>query len=152
VVYEVRASWEDAAVDHGVTRREAGVTARRGRWRPSRCGGPTRSPPSARPAPGYPGARIDPAKVTVIPNAVEVEQFHFGVEPDGELRGRLGLAGATVVGFAGSFYGYEGLDLLLEAVARLAVAVRNCACCWSAADHRKRHCGTRPGRWASRIG
>ena len=31
------------------------------------------------------------------------------------LRKRLGLDGSTVIGFAGSFYGYEGLDLLIEA-------------------------------------
>jgi glycogen(starch) synthase len=31
----------------------------------------------------------------------------------------LGLDGATVVGFAGSFYGYEGLDLLIEAVRQM---------------------------------
>ena len=36
------------------------------------------------------------------------------------MRRRLGLEGATVLGFAGSFYGYEGLDLLLEAFALLA--------------------------------
>jgi glycosyltransferase involved in cell wall biosynthesis len=35
------------------------------------------------------------------------------------LRRRLGLEGATVIGFAGSFYAYEGLDLLLEAAALL---------------------------------
>ncbi|HCN70077.1 MAG TPA: glycosyltransferase WbuB, partial [Candidatus Accumulibacter sp.] len=36
-------------------------------------------------------------------------------EPDSGLRRSLGLDGATVIGFAGSFYGYEGLDLLLAA-------------------------------------
>ncbi|MDS4022459.1 MAG: glycosyltransferase, exosortase A system-associated, partial [Candidatus Competibacter sp.] len=120
VVYEVRASWEDAAVDHGVTREGSW------RYRASRaletfalrradqittiCEG-LRQDILAR--------GIDPAKVTVIPNAVEVEQFRFGGLPDEALRARLGLAGAAVVGFIGSFYGYEGLDLLLEAVARL---------------------------------
>ena len=36
------------------------------------------------------------------------------------LRSELGLEGKTVLGFAGSFYAYEGLDLLVEAVAILA--------------------------------
>jgi hypothetical protein len=36
------------------------------------------------------------------------------------LRRRLGLEGKVVVGFAGSFYRYEGLALLVTAVARLA--------------------------------
>jgi len=39
---------------------------------------------------------------------------------DAQLRTSLGLAGKTVLGFAGSFYGYEGLDVLLDAFARLA--------------------------------
>jgi glycogen(starch) synthase len=36
-----------------------------------------------------------------------------------DLRRSLGLEGATVVGFAGSFYGYEGLDLLIEAARQM---------------------------------
>jgi hypothetical protein len=121
VVYEVRASWEDAAVDHGVTREGSW------RYRASRAVETFALRRADQITTICEGLRqdilsrgIDPAKVTVIPNAVEVEQFRFGLEPDGELRDRLGLAGATVVGFAGSFYGYEGLDLLLEAAARLA--------------------------------
>ncbi len=62
---------------------------------------------------------IPPERITVIPNAVDVSVFRFGVEPDAELRRSLGLDGATVVGFAGSFYGYEGLDLLIEAARRM---------------------------------
>ncbi|MFN3983872.1 MAG: glycosyltransferase, partial [Rhodocyclaceae bacterium] len=63
---------------------------------------------------------IEAARVTVIPNAVDVEGFQLSGEADPQLRARLGLEGKTVVGFVGSFYAYEGLDLLLEAVARLA--------------------------------
>jgi PEP-CTERM/exosortase A-associated glycosyltransferase len=63
---------------------------------------------------------IDPARVTVIPNAVDTNAFRFDQPPDAPLRQRLGLDGKTVIGFAGSFYRYEGLDLLLEAVASLA--------------------------------
>ena len=121
VVYEMRASWEDAAVDHGTT------TEGSLRYRFSRalesfalkhadqvttiCEG-LRSDILSR---GIPEDRV-----TVIPNAVDVESFAFEAEPDGALRQRLGLEGATVVGFAGSFYGYEGLHLLVEAFAALA--------------------------------
>ncbi|HVO87703.1 MAG TPA: glycosyltransferase, partial [Casimicrobiaceae bacterium] len=59
-------------------------------------------------------------KVGVIPNAVDVDAFRFDGVPDAELRRSLGLADKVVLGFAGSFYGYEGLDLLLDAVARMA--------------------------------
>jgi glycosyltransferase involved in cell wall biosynthesis len=38
---------------------------------------------------------------------------------DSTLRRRLGLEGATVLGFVGSFYGYEGLHLLLAALPRI---------------------------------
>jgi glycosyltransferase involved in cell wall biosynthesis len=62
---------------------------------------------------------IPPERITVIPNAVDVSLFRLDTEPDAELRRSLGLDGATVVGFAGSFYGYEGLDLLIEAVRQM---------------------------------
>jgi hypothetical protein len=120
VVYEMRASWEDAAVDHGTT------TEGSLRYRLSRalesfalhradqittiCDG-LRADIAAR---GVPAERI-----TVIPNAVDARAFKFDAEPDSELRAELGLDGKTVLGFAGSFYGYEGLDLLVSALARL---------------------------------
>lgn len=120
VIYEMRASWEDAAVDHGTTAEGSA------RYRASRalesfalrhadqvttiCNG-LRDDIVSR---GIPAERI-----TVIPNAVDVDSFRFGAEPDAELRRSLGLDGATVLGFAGSFYGYEGLDLLLEATKHL---------------------------------
>lgn len=120
VVYEMRASWEDAAVDHGTTVEGSF------RYRVSRalesfalgradqittiCEG-LRGDIAVR---GIPNERI-----TVIPNAVDATMFRFGVEADPTLRRSLGLDGATVIGFAGSFYGYEGLDLLLEAARRM---------------------------------
>ncbi|HJU24118.1 MAG TPA: glycosyltransferase, partial [Casimicrobiaceae bacterium] len=44
---------------------------------------------------------------------------------DSALRAQWRLEGAVVVGFAGSFYGYEGLDLLIDAVAKLRSRVPN---------------------------
>ena len=65
-------------------------------------------------------ARGIPAdKVTVIPNAVDIDNFEPGGTPDAALKARLGLDGATVLGFIGSFYAYEGLDLLLAALPAL---------------------------------
>ena len=55
-------------------------------------------------------------KVTVIPNAVNIESFEPGGLPDAALKSRLGFQGTSLVGFIGSFYAYEGLDLLLEAL------------------------------------
>ena len=117
VVYEVRAFWEDAAVDHGtttegslryaLTRRLETSALRRAAHVFTICEG-LRSDIVAR--------GIPKEKVTVIPNAVDIESFEPGGEPDSALKAKLGLSDASVVGFIGSFYAYEGLDLLLDAL------------------------------------
>lgn len=120
VVYEIRAFWEDAAVDHGTTK-EGSLRYRITRAMETHalkqvdhaftiCEG-LRADIVAR---GIPAA-----KVTVIPNAVDIENFEPGGQPDQALKAQLGLAGATVLGFIGSFYAYEGLDLLMEALPRM---------------------------------
>ena len=121
VVYEMRASWEDAAVDHGTT------TEGSLRYRVSRALESFALRHADQITTICEGLRGDirqrgiPAdKITVIPNAVDAEAFQFGAEPDAALRSELGLDGCTVLGFAGSFYGYEGLELLVAATARLA--------------------------------
>ena len=123
VVYEVRALWEDAAVDHGTTR-EGSLRYRASRaletWALRRADHVTTICEGLR---GEIVARGVPEhRVTVIPNAVDPREFTFGNPPDAALRAKLGLAGARVIGFAGSFYGYEGLDLLVDAFAKLARA------------------------------
>ena len=120
VVYEVRAFWEDAAVDHGTTtegslryrftRRLETHALHRAAHVFTICEG-LRSDIVARGVPS--------AKVTIIPNAVDIESFSVGGEPDAALKAQFGLQGATVVGFIGSFYAYEGLDLLLAALPQL---------------------------------
>lgn len=121
VVYEMRASWEDAAVDHGTT------TEGSLRYRVSRALESFALRHADQVTTICEGLRGDiqvrgiPAdKITVIPNAVDANAFQFGAEPDATLRSELGLDGCTVLGFAGSFYGYEGLDRLVAATARLA--------------------------------
>jgi PEP-CTERM/exosortase A-associated glycosyltransferase len=66
---------------------------------------------------------IPSARVTVIPNAVDVASFQTGGAPDERLKATLGLAGKTVVGFIGSFYAYEGLDLLLDALPAIVAEI-----------------------------
>lgn len=120
VVYEVRALWEDAAVDHGTTTEDSL------RYRTSRaletfalrgadhvttiCEGLRRE---------IAARGVDADRITVIPNAVDASEFQLGNPPDPALRKKLGLEDKTVIGFVGSFYAYEGLDLLLEAAAIL---------------------------------
>ncbi|MBE2258389.1 MAG: glycosyltransferase, exosortase A system-associated [Rhodobacteraceae bacterium] len=120
VVYEMRASWEDAAVDHGTTVEGSP------RYRVSRAleslalGRADQVTTICEGLRGDIASRgIAPERITVIPNAVDVSLFRFGVEPDAVLRRSLGLDGAIVLGFAGSFYGYEGLDLLIEAARQM---------------------------------
>ena len=120
VVYEIRAFWEDAAVDHGTTSEGSlryRITRGMETWALKRvdhaftiCEGLRRD---------IVGRGIPEDRVTVIPNAVDVEAFQLSGEPDPVLRQELGLGGKTVLGFVGSFYAYEGLDLLLDAFPRL---------------------------------
>ncbi len=120
VLYEVRAFWEDAAVDHGrtqegapryrLTRALETYALKRADAVTTICEG-LRADIVAR--------GIDPRKVTVVPNAVDVERFALGGEPDAALRRQLELDGAIVLGFIGSFYAYEGLSLLLEALPKI---------------------------------
>jgi glycogen(starch) synthase len=123
VVYEVRAFWEDAAVDHGTTR-EGSLRYRASRlletWAMRRadhvftiCEGLRGD---------ILGRGLPADKVSVIPNAVDADAFEEEATRDEALAARLGLEGATVLGFLGSFYAYEGLDLLLDALPGLVAA------------------------------
>jgi len=117
VVYEIRAFWEDAAVDLGTT------TENSLRYKATRgmetfavkhadavmtiCNGLKNDLVSR---------GVASEKVTIIPNAVDIDRFPMLEGSDETLREELGLVGARVLGFAGSFYSYEGLDLLLDAM------------------------------------
>lgn len=117
LVYECRAFWEDAAVDHGTTQ-EGSL-----RYRVTKalethifkhadavttiCEG-LRNDIISRGVPAE--------KITVIPNAVDINKFTFGERADPDLVQQLNLAGNTVLGFIGSFYAYEGILLLLDAL------------------------------------
>lgn len=117
VVYEIRAFWEDAAVDHG-TSTEGGLRYRMTRaletWVVRHadavftiCEG-LRADLVARGVPER--------KITVIPNAVDAEHFQFGLPRDRELAARLGIGERPVLGFIGSFYAYEGIADLVRAL------------------------------------
>jgi PEP-CTERM/exosortase A-associated glycosyltransferase len=118
VVYEIRAFWEDAAVDHG-TSKEWGLRYRMTRaletWALQRVDFATTICEGLRAE--IAGTRGIPAsKIEVIPNAVDIADFSVGGQADPQLAASLGLDGKMVLGFIGSFYAYEGLDLLLDAV------------------------------------
>ncbi len=117
VVYEVRAFWEDAAVDHG-TNREGDL-----RYRATRAVETHALKRAAHVTTICEGLKRDivargiaQSKVTVIPNAVDLQEFAFGVPRDSALAAKLGLERKIVIGFVGSLYAYEGLDILLRAL------------------------------------
>lgn len=120
MVYEMRASWEDAAAHHGTTRegslryrvsrRLETYVLRRADEVTTICTG-LRDDILSR-------GGVTADKVTVIPNAVDVKRF-VARPRDRQLTDRYGLTGRRVLGFAGSFYAYEGLDLLLRAMPQI---------------------------------
>lgn len=117
VVYEVRAFWEDAAVDHG-TAKENGMRYRLTRaletYALKNANAVTTICEGLRKDIVARGIAAD--KVTVIPNAVDIDKFAVGGVADLELKRKLGLQDMRLIGFIGSFYAYEGLDVLLRAV------------------------------------
>lgn len=123
LVYEIRAFWEDAAVGNGTgtegslryraTRALETWACRRAEAVGAICEGLL----------GDLRARgIDPAKLFAVPNAVDLDQFGSPLPRDDGLSVQLGLDGADVVGFIGSYYDYEGLDDLIAAMPALVEA------------------------------
>ncbi|MCL6414685.1 glycosyltransferase, exosortase A system-associated [Aestuariirhabdus sp. Z084] len=118
VVYEIRAFWEDAAVDNGSTV-EGGFRYRLSQWFEewvvkradgviTICNGLMNDLEQRVRLPDY---------RAIVPNAVDVEKYPDQSE---NLRRRWQSPEyVPTVGFIGSFYRYEGLDILLEAIDRL---------------------------------
>lgn len=123
LVYEIRAFWEDAAVGNG-TGTEGSIRYRTTRaletWAVRRADAVAVISEGLR---GDLVARgIDAAKIMVSPNGVDLGLFGDPPPRDDALAASLGLDGADVVGFIGSFYDYEGLDDLIAAMPALVAA------------------------------
>ncbi len=126
VHYEIRAFWEDAAVGNGngtegdlrynitkwletyVVKNVASVT--------TICDGLKQDLISR---------GIPEDKITLIPNAVDISKFSGPHEANPDLQERLNIKDMTVLGFIGSFYDYEGLDILLDAMKSVITRVPN---------------------------
>ena len=117
VVYEIRAFWEDAAVDHGtckendlrykLTRKMETHVVKYADAVTTICQGLKKD---------LIGRGFDKEKFTVIANAVNIEQFDVIKEKNSQLEASLQLENCQVLGFLGSFYGYEGIDLTIAAM------------------------------------
>ncbi|GFZ96710.1 TIGR04063 family PEP-CTERM/XrtA system glycosyltransferase [Blastomonas marina] len=116
-VYEIRAFWEDASVGN-LTGREGSPKYYLTRELENRvvaaadrvvtiCEG-LRGDLSKR---GY-----DRDKIDVVPNGVDLSLFGEAAAPDPGLRDKLELGDGPVIAFIGSFYDYEGLDTLIDAM------------------------------------
>jgi len=120
VVYEVRAFWEDAAVDQGtssenglrykLTRSLENYVFKRANRVTTICEGLKRD---------IEARGLCAERVTVIPNAVEYERFSKESPRDETLAAQYGLKSGNTLGFVGSFYDYEGLDHLIAAMPAL---------------------------------
>lgn len=64
---------------------------------------------------------VDPEQVLVVPNAIDPAGLST-TPRDEELRGKLGLAGRKVIGFAGWFDKWDRLDLMIEVLERVRTA------------------------------
>ena len=122
LIYEIRAFWEDAAVGNGTgtegslryraTKALETYAVRRADAVAVICEG-LKSDLLTR------GIAAD--KIMVSPNGVDLELFGDPPPPDAALAESLGLVGADVIGFIGSFYDYEGIDDLIAAMPALRV-------------------------------
>lgn len=123
LLYEIRAFWEDAAVGNG-TGVEGSLKYRMTRWLETRavqradavaviCEG-LRSDLIAR--------GIAPDKIMVSPNGVDLDLFGQPAARDDALAQSLALGDGPVIGFIGSFYDYEGLDILIDAMPHMLAA------------------------------
>ena len=123
LVYEIRAFWEDAAVGNG-TGREGSPRYRLTRalesWAVRRADAVAVICEGLRD--DLIGRGIDPSKIMVSPNGVDLTLFGDPPPPDVALAAELGLADAEVIGFIGSYYDYEGLDDLVAAMPALVAA------------------------------
>jgi PEP-CTERM/exosortase A-associated glycosyltransferase len=122
-VYEVRDLWENASVDRGKFR-EGSLLYRVARGMETRvlaradavvtiC---EKLREELAPRTGHPD------RLSVVGNGVDTGSFR--PEPaDPAARARWGLEGKTVLGYVGTFQPYEGLETLIDALARIRVAL-----------------------------
>lgn len=120
VVYEVRAFWEDAAAADG--RGAVGGP----RWHAIRALDTFLFRRVGAVVALSAGLRddilargIDPARVGLVANGVDLARFASLRQDPAAGRHALGLPDRPTIGYVGSLNGYEGVDLLIDAAARL---------------------------------
>jgi glycogen synthase len=119
LLYEARAFWEDAAVNHGTFQEESF------RYRVSRALETFLFKKADKVVTICEAMREDlvrrgvpPGHIQVVPNGVDVDWFQPRARAS-NLVEKFALNGKPVFGFIGSFYRYEGLQFLLDTVPEL---------------------------------
>jgi len=119
VLYEMRASWEDGAVCNGTTT-EGSIRYKVSReletYVLKRANGIVTICDGLRDDVANRG--IDSSKITVVPNAVDLDSFLADgptVSID-SMRESMGLVGCYVIAFFGSYFPWEGLPFLIQAM------------------------------------
>lgn len=118
-VYEIRAFWEDAAVDAGKTQigsRRYQATQAAESWLTQRADAVVGICDGIRRELVERGTSAD--KLFVVPNGVDTQRFTPQAR-DPALEERHGLAGKTVVGYIGTFAAFEGVSYLIDALSQL---------------------------------
>ncbi|MBM9538521.1 TIGR04063 family PEP-CTERM/XrtA system glycosyltransferase [Desulfobulbus alkaliphilus] len=122
LIYEIRAFWEDAAVDRGAFA-EGSIKYRLRQWHETSvvkqadavvviCRG-LRDDLLQR--------GIDQHKIHVVQNGVDHTVFQ-PIPPDQDLKIQLGLQDKIIIGFIGSFFHFEGLQDLIKAMPAIVSA------------------------------
>jgi glycogen(starch) synthase len=119
MVYEIRAFWEDAAVDHG-TATDKSLRYRITKWLETKLVKNTNSVVTI--CNGLKNDLIergvDSSKIFVIPNGIDTGRF-IPRPKNYTLIEKYGLEKNVVLGFIGSFYKYEGLEDLIKAFVQI---------------------------------
>jgi PEP-CTERM/exosortase A-associated glycosyltransferase len=117
VTYEVRALWEDAAVDTGKTKEGSF------KYRTIKAIEQSAFEKADAISCICQGLKDDlikrgipENKIFISPNAVDIENFQPSYQRDSELEQSLNLSGKKVVAFVGTFFKYEGLAYAIEAM------------------------------------
>ncbi len=120
LIYEIRALWEDAAVDQGkmtensmkynlIRFLETGLVQKVDKVVVI----------SEHLKKDFEQRGIKNQNFYVVPNGVDVSKFQVQYNKDAQLLNELGLQDKVVFGFIGSFYHFEGLEFLIKAFADL---------------------------------
>lgn len=126
VMYEVRAFWEDAAVDTGkITENGLQYRLIRGieQYVFNRvdkvsciCEGLKKE---------IEGRNVTAKRLIVAQNSVDLNKFSLIKEKNKDLEKELGLENKKVIAFLGSFFKYEGLEFLIKSIKQIVKKIPN---------------------------